>query len=159
MKRSGARPGDAILVTGKLGYSRHGKHLSFSPRIDEAKRLHEGFQLTAMMDLSDGLGGDIFHLTGESGVGAIIDADTIPINDGPADDRSPLMHALSDGEDFELLFTTPQNDADRMLKEQPLSDLGVLISRIGVVTEETGVRLRRGSDDRKLERSGYVHAW
>lgn len=159
VKRSGSKPGDAILVTGSLGYSRLGKHLSFTPRIVEAQRLHEGFQLTAMMDLSDGLGGDIFHLTGESGVGAIIDADAIPINDGPADDRSPLMHALSDGEDFELLFTTPQQDADRMLKEQPLADLGVLISRIGVITEEPGVRLRRGSDDRKLERSGYVHAW
>jgi thiamine-monophosphate kinase len=159
VERSGARPGDAIMVTGKLGYSRLGKHLSFTPRIVEAQRLHDRFQLTSMMDLSDGLGGDVFHLTSESRVGAVIDADAIPIADGPADDRSPLMHALSDGEDFELLFTTPQNDADLLLKEQPLTDLGVLVSRIGVVTEETGVHLRRGSDDRKLERSGYVHAW
>jgi thiamine-monophosphate kinase len=159
LKRSGAKPGDAVMVTGKLGYSRLGKHLSFAPRIIEAQRLHERFRLTAMMDVSDGLGGDIFHLTGESKVGAVIDADAVPITEGAADDRSPLMHALSDGEDFELLFTTPPDDAQRILNEQPLADLGVPITRIGVITEETGVRLRRGSDDSKLERSGYVHAW
>ena len=155
--RSGARPGDALMVTGKLGYSRRGKHLRFAPRIVEAQRLHDRYQLTAMMDLSDGLGGDIFHLTGESGVGAIIDADALPINDGPTDDRSPLEHALSDGEDFELLFTTPPDEADRLLHEQPLADLGIPITRIGVITAEPGVSLRQGGIERLFEPSGYVH--
>jgi len=155
--RSGARPGDALMVTGRLGYSRLGKHLRFTPRIVEAQRLHERCRLTAMMDLSDGLGGDIFHLTSESQVGAIIDAEALPINDGPVDDRAPLEHALSDGEDFELLFTTPIDDAERLLKEQPLVDLGVSLTRIGVITAEAGVRLRQGGVERLLEPSGYVH--
>ena len=157
VRRSGARPGDVLMVTGKLGYSRLGKHLDFTPRIAEAKRLHERCRLTAMMDLSDGLGGDLFHLARESGVGAIIDADVLPINDGPDDDRSPLHHALSDGEDFELLFTTPPADVDRLLHEQPLADLGVPLTRIGVITQEPGVRLRQSGVERPFEPSGYVH--
>ena len=112
-----------------------------------------------MLDLSDGLGGYIFHLAGESYVGAVIDADALPINDGPADDRSPLLHALSDGEDFELLFTTPPDDAKRLIREQPLADLGVPLARIGVVTAEPGVRLRRGGSDEPLDWSGFVHDW
>lgn len=157
--RSGAQPGDALMVTGRLGYSRLGKHLSFTPRVEEARRLHEAFRITAMMDLSDGLGGDVFHLTGESGVGAVIDADAIPIVDGPADGRSPLDHALSDGEDFELLFTTPPKDAKRLMKEQPLADLGVSLTRIGAITAELDVRLRQGGVESPFERSGFVHAW
>jgi thiamine-monophosphate kinase len=159
VKRSGAKVGDALMVTGKLGYSRLGKHLSFTPRIAEARRLHECCRLTAMMDLSDGLGGDVFHLTGESGVGAVIHADAIPIADGPHDDRSPLQHALSDGEDFELLFATPPEDAERLLIDQPLADIGVSLSRIGAVTRELGVRLRHGDAETPLEPSGFVHHW
>jgi thiamine-monophosphate kinase len=159
VKRSGARPSDALIVTGKLGYSRLGKHLSFTPRIAEARRLHEQCRLTAMLDLSDGLGGDIFHLTGESGVGAVIEASALPIVDGPRDERSPLQHALSDGEDFELLFATPPEEAERLLKEQPLADLAVALSRIGVVTKELGVRLKRGDSETILEPSGFVHRW
>jgi thiamine-monophosphate kinase len=157
--RAGAKPADALMVTGRLGYSRHGKHLSFTPRIEEARRLHEGFRITAMMDLSDGLGGDVFHLTGESGVGALIEADAIPIADGPADGRLPLDHALSDGEDFELLFTTPTEDAERLMKDQPLAYLGVQLTRIGTVAVESGVRLRQGGVESPLEWSGFVHGW
>jgi thiamine-monophosphate kinase len=157
VRRSGAQPGDALLVTGALGYSRHGKHLSFTPRLAEAHRLHERCRLTAMMDLSDGLGGDVFHFAAESNVGAIIDAEAVPIAEGRSDERSPLEHALSDGEDFELLFTTPPADGERLVNGQPLADLGVRISRIGEITSEPGIRLRQAGVVSSLPRSGFVH--
>jgi len=101
--RSGAKPGDMIFVTGPLGNTlRSGKHLDFMPRIKEARFLVEYFRPTAMMDISDGLAGDLAHILKASGVGALLESDMIPINPG-----ATLASALTGGEDFELLFTIP----------------------------------------------------
>jgi thiamine-monophosphate kinase len=108
--RSGAKPGDRIYVTGPLGGSILGRHMTFTPRIREARDLAATGSVTSMIDLSDGLSRDLRHICRQSRVGAAITSSTIPIHgDAHAlsarDSRTPLDHALNDGEDYELLFT------------------------------------------------------
>lgn len=109
--RSGARRGDALYVTGTLGGSRAGRHLRFDPRLAEGRWLREQGWVTAMLDISDGLATDVRRLAGASGLGAVLEAAHIPLS-APArkrrDSLTPLEHALTDGEDFELLFTVPR---------------------------------------------------
>ena len=114
--RSGARPGDWLLVTGPLGGSILGKHLDFTPRVAEALQLHRLTVLHAMIDISDGLAGDLKHICEESKCGAVLHAESIPISAAAFDLRettsgTPLDHALTDGEDFELLFALAPDDA------------------------------------------------
>jgi thiamine-monophosphate kinase len=142
VRRSGAKTGDAILVTGPLGGSLLGRHLRPSPRIDEALAIHQTTQLHAMIDISDGLASDLGHILEESGgLGATLDASSIPIHD---DARSsggdPLERALHDGEDFELCLTLSQDEANRLLARPPG---GVELSQVGTIEAEPGLRLRR----------------
>lgn len=99
--RSGARPGDLICVTGKLGGSlKSGRHLRFHPRLDEGRWLGAEPGVTAMMDVSDGLGSDLPKLSHESGLSFSIATDSLPCHAG-----CTAREALSDGEDYELLLT------------------------------------------------------
>ncbi len=125
--RSGAREGDEIWVTGKLGGSLSGKHLSFSPRVEEGRWLAEYSGVTAMMDLSDGLAKDLPRLAEASGCGYEILRDAVPRNPG-----CTVGQALGDGEDFELLFTVPAGAGFEGAWNVEFPDLG--ISRIGVLT-------------------------
>jgi thiamine-monophosphate kinase len=135
LTRSGAQGGDAILVTGSLGGSILGRHFDFQPRVAESLRLQERFTLHAGIDCSDGLAKDLSHVCEASGVGAEVWQAEIPISpdayllaeQDPQGD-SALHHALSDGEDFELILAVPEEEAKRILMEQPL---GVPITRIG----------------------------
>src|SRR5262249_22507067 len=79
VRRSGARPGDWLLVTGPLGGSILGKHLAFTPRVREALALHAAADLHAMIDISDGLAADLHHICRESGCGAVLRAESIPL--------------------------------------------------------------------------------
>jgi thiamine-monophosphate kinase len=120
--RSGARPGDWIMATGSFGGSIAGKHLDFTPRVTEALALHQAADLHAMIDTSDGLAADLWHILDESGVGAVLDEAAIPISPAAAavhGGRSPLEHALEDGEDFELLFTVSPADGQSLLSRPP----------------------------------------
>jgi len=106
VKRSGARPGDRVFVTGPLGGSLLGKHLSFTPRVREALKLRP----TAMIDISDGFAIDLHRLCEASGVGAQVDLSKVPISAAAKrlarrTGRRPIDHALNDGEDYELLYT------------------------------------------------------
>lgn len=157
--RSGAKPNDVLFVTGRLGYSLEGRHFQFTPRAVEARRLHERYRLNAMIDLSDGLGNDLFHILTESGVGAIVDASAIPIHAGRPDGRSSLDHALNDGEDFELLFTVPPDSAEQILSDRPLADLGVELTQIGVITECRDAWMRFADGLQPLKRGGFEHNW
>ena len=115
--RSGAKPGDWLFVTGPLGGSILGKHLDFTPRIREALDLQMHASIHAMIDISDGLSADVFHLCEESHCGAVLFAEQIPISAAAVqinDAKSPLEHALSDGEDFELAFAVSPSDGERL---------------------------------------------
>src|SRR5262245_33697204 len=81
IRRSGAQPGDWIVVTGSFGGSILGKHLTFTPRVREAGILRERYGLHAMIDVSDGLVADLGHILEESGCGAVLQANAIPISD------------------------------------------------------------------------------
>ncbi len=156
--RSGARPGDWLLVTGALGGSLRGKHLDFTPRVREALLLHEQAELHAMIDISDGLAADVGHICTESGCGAVLRAEAIPI--APAaralgDERPPLDHALHDGEDFELVLALPAAEGQRLLRQQPLP--GLLLYHIGECQADPGLWLEEASRRRPLEQRGYVH--
>ncbi|MBI4437097.1 MAG: thiamine-monophosphate kinase [Candidatus Omnitrophica bacterium] len=148
--RRGAKVGDCIFVTGTLGGSRKGKHLSFIPRVKEARRLTKDFRLNAMIDLSDGLAKDLTHICEESQVGARVDGEAIPISKG-----SNLRSALNDGEDFELLFTLSPRDAGSLLQRKNL--LGLQVSRIGKIVEKSkGFRLQTAKGTIPL-RGGFKH--
>src|SRR5580698_4250984 len=104
--RSGAKPGDALFVTGELGGSLSGKHLDFEPRLAEARWLAEHFPIHAMIDLSDGLAGDLQHILQAGGVGAELLARAIPISRAAklqsraeSTTKPPLLAALGDGDD------------------------------------------------------------
>jgi thiamine-monophosphate kinase len=155
--RGGARPGDWLLVTGPLGGSILGKHLDFTPRVREAIQLHQAVELHAMIDISDGLAADVHHICDESRCGAVLFADAVPIAPEAAklqDGRSPLDHALSDGEDFELAFAVRPDDGRRLLETQPVP--GLTLAHIGRVLEQ-GYWIEENGRRRPLEPRGYVH--
>ncbi len=143
--RTGARPGDAILVTGPLGGSLFaGRHLRPEPRITEALALHDAAPIHALIDLSDGLSSDLAHILTESGgLGAELDAQAIPVHpDAHAmsqeDGRSALEHALHDGEDFELCLVVSPDDARRLLAAR---GGWATLHEVGRVTSTPGMRL------------------
>jgi thiamine-monophosphate kinase len=107
--RSGGEPGDVIYVTGHLGGSLAAKHLDFIPRIEEARWLAGHFRPGAMMDLSDGLGADLPRLAASSGCGFRIAPGLIPKTHGVS-----IEQAISDGEDYELLFTVNPSATARL---------------------------------------------
>jgi thiamine-monophosphate kinase len=155
--RRGAKVGDWVMVTGPLGGSILGKHLDFTPRVYEALALHRGTTLHAMIDVSDGLAADLHHICTESGCGALLHAEAIPIADDVhrmQDGRSPLEHALGDGEDFELVFAVDPLEGERLLLAQPVP--GIHLFHIGEFVEQ-GLWLEEGGQRRPLEPKGYVH--
>lgn len=162
LRRSGAQPGDAIIVTGSFGGSILGKHFDFTPRVREALLLNERYELHAGIDVSDGLSLDLFRLAEESRCGAVLELESIPI--APAaielaqrDPKSgtPLDHALSDGEDFELILAVPPEEARRLLADRPL---GVPLTQIGEFVAEQGLWKDGSSGTREpLVPRGYEH--
>jgi thiamine-monophosphate kinase len=162
--RSGAELGDAIFVTGQLGGSLAGKHLEFEPRLAEARWLVDRFPIHAMIDLSDGLATDLRHILAASQVGAEILSRAIPISPaarrlGRAGDsmKTPLLAALTDGEDFELLFTVPSREAVRLLDDWKGQFPNLALSCIGKITAAPGLKLRDKHGVRELKVKGYVH--
>jgi thiamine-monophosphate kinase len=162
--RSGARAGDAIFVTGKLGGSIHGRHLDFEPRLKEARWLARRGGVHALIDLSDGLASDIRHVMKASGLGAELLSRAIPISRAArlaaraeSSSKPPLLAALTDGEDFELLFTTASREAVRLLDAWKLEFPNVPLACIGRMTPEPGLRLRDGEGVRTLHVHGYTH--
>lgn len=148
--RSGAKAGDDIYVTGPLGGSLLGRHMTFEPRIRLARRLAETERVTAMIDLSDGLSRDLGHICRQSGVGALIDAATVPIHAdakvASRDGHTPLEHALHDGEDYELLLT------GRLDRVDPPT------TRIGQITTTDQILLLRDDQHEPLRARGWEHS-
>lgn len=123
--RSGGSPGDIICVSGPLGGSfPSGRHLDFEPRVELARHFMEhGPRPTAMMDLSDGLGTDLPRLAEASGCGFELFRTNIPCHDGCS-----VEQAISDGEDYELLFTIKPSDFEQQqaTAQLPLYPIGLL---------------------------------
>jgi len=162
--RSGAKAGDAIFVTGELGGSLAGKHLEFEPRLAEALWLAENFHVHAMMDISDGLAGDLRQLLKTSGVGAELHKSAIPISRAAklaakaGDSAKPaFVAALTDGEDFELLFTVASKDAVPLLDAWKKQFPKLRLSCIGKIIAGEGVTIRDKTGVRPLTAHGYVH--
>ena len=160
MLRSAARPGDALWVTGRLGRSfESGRHLDFTPRVREGAWLRERGS-RACIDVSDGLASELWHLAEESEARLFLDAGAVPFSETCAAMPDPLAHALGDGEDFELLFTVPPEDAafgDAFRRAFP----DVPCTRIGaVLAPQPGGLVVCGAAPgaaRELPRGGFDH--
>jgi thiamine-monophosphate kinase len=126
VSRRGGKVGDDLFVTGRLGGSIRGKHLRFIPRIAEARWLTKDFPIHAMMDLSDGLGADLPRLASASKVGFKIDMENLPLNPG-----AKIDNAISDGEDYELLFAISPRYRERLQKAWCKKFPKVPLTRIG----------------------------
>ena len=159
--RGGGKAGDVLFVTGRLGGSLAGKHLDFIPRIAEARWLTANFKIRAMMDISDGLAADLPRLARASGCGFEICEETIPRNRG-----CTVAQALSDGEDFELLFAARPADASRLeaqwrrkFPKLPLTKIGALRRRNAdnpvhsLAVQRTGLSALRNSPASAKRRS------
>ena len=173
--RSGARAGDIIYVTGRLGEAELGlrilrssrspvrpsnpflkKHLYPDPRLALGQWLAEKGLATSMMDLSDGLSSDLPRLCAASGVGARLESARLPVMQFPGAVRQqgvdPLQLALHGGDDYELLFTVPW----KMAKDLPRSLRGVALTPIGRITERPGVKMLEGNGhERELLAGGW----
>ncbi|MBK8464372.1 MAG: thiamine-phosphate kinase [Chloracidobacterium sp.] len=174
--RSGAKPGDVIYVTGSVGGAAGGLrllelgdekqlsgqistgHLTIkqtkpTPQLTIANLLQQLDITTSMIDLSDGLSSDLFHICQQSGVGATIYTERLPINAGLPDHFGTAEShemALHGGEDFELLFTVGQNNISALES--------INVTCIGEITATGGViELNRDGKLSILEPKGYSH--
>ncbi len=162
--RSGSKPGDALFVTGHLGGSLAGHHLDFEPRLAEARWLADRFSIHAMIDVSDGLAGDLRHLVEPAGLGAELLKSAIPISraaklqaKAESSAKPPLLAALTDGEDFELLFTIESSAAVRLLDSWKKQFPDLPLTCIGKITATPGVKLRDKDGFLPMPAHGYVH--
>ena len=162
--RSGAKVGDAIFVTGELGGTLASRHLDFEPRLAEARWLAEHFQLHALMDLSDGLAGDLQHILNASKVGAVLLKSALPVSRAAklqakesSSAKPVVLAALTDGEDFELVFTVASKDAVKLLDAWKKRFPSLKLSCIGKTVAGDGILLRDKSGSHKLNTHGYVH--
>jgi len=155
VRRNGAQVGDIICVTGSLGGSGRRKHLEFEPRVNEALKIVQIANLHAMMDVSDGLSTDLNRICNQSGVGALVDACAVPIAEDAKAQADPLAAALNEGEDFELLFTLPPGQWDRLHRRW---DDPVPIAAIGGVTDTGRMQIRMPEGQvLDLPPGGYEH--
>ena len=158
VRRDGAQPGDRVWLTGPVGGSILGRHMTFEPRIAAALEINRRLRPHAMIDISDGLALDLGRILEASGRGAVIESDRLDaaIHDDArrlaADDgQPPRDHALHDGEDFELIAVLPADAA-----ESECAGLGLL--PLGVITAEAGLYLEEGDDGRQpIPIRGWEH--
>ena len=162
LRRSGARPGDRIYVTGALGESAVALQLLRrktiekrdvfpEPRIAVGEWLVKNRIASACIDISDGLSTDLAHICEESGVGALIEAERIPIHKAASRFANSLQLTLNGGEDYELLFTSSSN------KNVPNAIGKVAITRIGEISKATQLMLIRNSKRERLISKGWEH--
>jgi thiamine-monophosphate kinase len=145
ISRHGGKVGDDLFVTGRLGGAVKRKHLQFIPRIREARWLTKNFSIHAMMDLSDGLGADLPRLAKASQVGFTIETEKLPVTRG-----ATIDNAISEGEDYELLFTISHRDRNRLEREWQKEFPKLPLTRIGRLNPKSEI------PNPKLP-GGYVH--
>lgn len=151
-RRSGAKCGDKIFVSGKLGESAFKSYLSrVEAEVEEGVWLGTRSEVTAMMDVSDGLSGDILHIMECSEVGANIELNDIPIYSG-----ATLEQALSGGEDFKLLFTVDSQRAE-VLKNDFAEKFGREIYCVGEIISGDKLRYTKAGERTLYTKGGFVH--
>lgn len=164
VRRSTACAGDDVYVTGTIGGSflespnrefvfvGGGKHLTFTPRVREATWLADALDgdLHAMMDVSDGLGLDAARLATASGVRVELESSLIPLSEP----TRRVLHAIADGEDYELLFTVSRGTA----LPTHVPGVGTPLTRIGTVVAGAGCVLREGDRVIDVSQKGFEHA-
>ena len=163
MLRTGSAVGDAIFVSGELGGSLAGHHLNFTPRLKEARWLLDQDIVHAMIDLSDGLATDLRHLLSDQ-TGAELLTRALPIRraakerarDNPSG-KTALLAALTDGEDYELLFTVSPKDAVPLLDGWKSAFPETPLHCIGKITDQPGIALRDDKGVKPLTLHGYDH--
>jgi thiamine-monophosphate kinase len=164
-RRDGARPGDLLVVSGACGGSLLGRHLAVTPRCREAAAIAGAFGVHAAIDISDGLSLDVARMMQASGTAAVLDLEAVPIHPDavrmaarPGDGRSPLEHALGDGEDFELVLALPPAEARRLVEQSGRPPLETPFTVIGEVVAGAGLFAReRDGGRRPLPARGYEH--
>lgn len=183
LRRSGARAGDRILVTGYLGDAAAGLHLlsesqtrvredSYAsltdaqlqpqPRVVEGTAIAESELATSMMDISDGLAGDIRHLCEASGVGALLWESELPVSNpmleaASVSEKKPMEWALHGGEDYELLVTTPAESV-RALQEVLRRVGGAPLKPVGeILPASEGISLKRADGISALKNLAWEH--
>ncbi len=176
--RSGATPGDEIWVSGTLGDGSVGltllqagrtsgfpdliqAHLDPMPQVELGKYLAASGMVTSMMDISDGVATDLAHICKQSGCGAVVHGQWLPISAMMQEGAKslgldPIQQALSGGEDYELLFTVQEGQGES-LAEQVQAELGVAISPIGGMEAGSGVQLADGDRRCDISYQGYEH--
>jgi thiamine-monophosphate kinase len=145
VSRAGGKANDDLFVTGRLGGSLRGGHLRFVPRITESRWLTENFPIHAMMDLSDGLGADLPRLARASGVGFELEETALPLNPG-----CTRKQAISDGEDYELLFSIAPEDSRTLITRWWKKFPNLPLTRIGRLNRKSKIKNRKFP-------VGYVH--
>lgn len=180
VRRSGAKLGDAIFVTGTLGDSTMGlellktrlqtpdprlqtlieRHLLPRPRVKEGEIIAKNRWATSMIDISDGLASDLCHICDESGIGAEINLEKIPISMELRKianklKKDPISYALTGGEDYELLFTVPEDKIEEVIKAR----IGErhLATMIGNVIKDDRVLIDKDGRRHTLFPTGYNH--
>ena len=180
--RSGARDGDIIVVTGSLGEASVGlKYLKDGrlpdtgstgesclekfrrplARVAESRVIVHSLQPSSMIDVSDGLVSDLWHILESSNVGAVLDAERIPVGQGVIDffggnREEALSSAVAGGEDYELLFTVESKAEDALagIAEK----LGTELTMIGKITRKgSGVRMEGRDGESRIEKGGFDH--
>jgi thiamine-monophosphate kinase len=145
VSRRGGKAGDDLFVTGRLGGALKQKHLRFIPRIVESRWLTKNFSIHAMMDLSDGLGADLPRLVRASKVGFKIEMEKLPLSRGVK-----INDAISEGEDYELLFANSRRQSKQLQKEWRRKFPKLPLTRIGSLVPQSPI-------PNPQLRSGYVH--
>lgn len=151
VRRSGAQAGDLLFVTGAMGGSILGRHFSFRPRLKEARHLVTRHEIHAMIDVSDGLIEDLSRLCEASGKGARVYLNRVPVSQDARrlarmKHGDALRSALTDGEDFELLFACPKREGRKILAR---GIGGTRVSCIGEVTDSREVVFLNNEKDGK----------
>jgi thiamine-monophosphate kinase len=145
LSRRGAKVGDDLFVTGRLGGAVKQKHLHFIPRIVESRWLTRNFPIHAMMDLSDGLGADLPRFAKASRVGFVVEIENLPLARGVKIDD-----AISEGEDYELLFAISPRERTRLQREWRKKFRKLPLTRIGRLNPQSAIR-------NPQLKGGYVH--
>ncbi len=161
--RYGVGEGDLLIVTGELGGSILGKHMMPIPRFVEIEKLIQLVEVKSCMDITDGLTMDISRMLAASNLGAVLEEPEIPISKdaiklSEKSGKSPMEHALSDGEDFELLFSVSEKSWSKLLKVWAETGIKTKLSCIGRVENNQGLRVATSDGTLKmLDAAGYEH--